>query len=46
MTAFSRYIGIDYSSAETPTASLKSLCVDLAEGNAVAPADVRARIGG
>ena len=25
MTLFSRYIGIDYSGAETPTASLKGL---------------------
>ena len=33
-TDFARYIGIDYSGAETPTASLKGLRVYLAEGNA------------
>ena len=34
MTArFTRYIGIDYSGAQTPTASLKDLRVYLAEGN-------------
>jgi hypothetical protein len=32
MTAFIRYIGIDYSGAETPNASLKALRVYLAEG--------------
>jgi hypothetical protein len=32
--AFARYIGIDYSGAETPTASLKGLRVYLAEGDA------------
>ena len=32
MSAFARYIGIDYSGAETPTASLKGLRVYLAEG--------------
>ena len=32
MPAYSRYIGIDYSGAETPTASLKGLRVYLAEG--------------
>nr|WP_295740341.1 hypothetical protein [uncultured Acidocella sp.] len=32
--AFSRYIGIDYSGAETPNASLKGLRVYLAEGDA------------
>jgi hypothetical protein len=32
MLAFARYIGIDYSGAETPTASLKGLRVYLAEG--------------
>ena len=31
--AFARYIGIDYSGAETPTASLKGLRVYLAQGN-------------
>lgn len=31
--AFSRYVGIDYSGAETPTSSLKGLRVYLAEGN-------------
>lgn len=39
MTAFARTIGIDYSGAETPTASLKGLRVYLAEGDA-APAEV------
>lgn len=34
--AFSRYIGIDYSGAETPTASLKGLCVYVAQDNAPA----------
>ena len=34
MTAFSRIIGIDYSGAQTPTASLKGLRVYLAEGDA------------
>ena len=34
MTArFTRYIGIDYSGAQTPTASLKDLRVYLAESN-------------
>lgn len=32
MTSFARYIGIDYSGAQTPTASLKGLRVYLAEG--------------
>ena len=32
--AFNCYIGIDYSGAETPTASLKGLRVYLAEGDA------------
>ncbi len=31
---FSRYIGIDYSGAETPTSGLKGLRVFLAEGDA------------
>ncbi len=31
---FSRYIGIDYSGAQTPTASLKGLRVYWAEGEA------------
>ena len=31
---FPRYIGIDYSGAQTPTASLKGLRVYLAEGDA------------
>lgn len=35
MAAFDRYIGIDYSGAKTPTASLKGLCVYLAEGAAL-----------
>jgi hypothetical protein len=34
MTAFTRHIGIDYSGAETPTASLKGLRVYLAERGA------------
>lgn len=34
MTAFARHVGIDYSGAETPTASLKGLRVYLAEGDA------------
>jgi hypothetical protein len=34
MTAFSRYIGIDYSGAQTPTASLKGLRVYMAEADA------------
>ena len=33
MPVFSRYIGIDYSGAQTPTASLKALRVYLAEGD-------------
>ena len=33
MSAFARYIGIDYSGAETPMASLKGLRVYMAEGN-------------
>jgi hypothetical protein len=39
MTAFARYIGIDYSGAQTPTAGLKGLPVYLAEG-AAPPAEV------
>jgi len=35
MPAFARHIGIDYSGAETPTASLKGLRVYLAEGDAL-----------
>jgi hypothetical protein len=34
MPRFTRYIGIDYSGAETPIASLKGLRVYLANGNA------------
>lgn len=34
MSGFSRYVGIDYSGAQTPTASLKGLRVYLAEGDA------------
>jgi hypothetical protein len=34
MQSFTRYIGIDYSGAKTPTASLKGLRVYLAEGGA------------
>ena len=33
MSAFARYIGIDYSGAQTPRASLKGLRVYMAEGN-------------
>ena len=39
MPAFARYIGIDYSGAQTPRDSLKGLRVYLAEGDAV-PAEV------
>jgi hypothetical protein len=39
MPAFARYVGIDYSGAETPTASLKGLRVYLADVNAL-PAEV------
>lgn len=39
MTAFTRYLGIDYSGARTPSASLKGLRVYLAEGDAP-PAEV------
>ena len=39
MPAFVRTIGIDYSGAETPTASLKGLRVYMAEGDA-SPAEV------
>ena len=35
MSAFARHIGIDYSGAQTPTASLKGLRVYLAEGSAI-----------
>jgi hypothetical protein len=34
LTAFARYIGIDYSGAQTPSASLKGLRVYLAEAGA------------
>src|SRR5579863_3124258 len=34
LSAFARYIGIDYSGAETPTAALKGLRVYLAQGDA------------
>jgi hypothetical protein len=40
MPAFARHIGIDYSGAETPTASLKGLRVYLAKGGAP-PAEVQ-----
>ena len=33
MSAFARYIGIDYSGAQTPMDSLKGLRVYMAEGN-------------
>lgn len=36
MSAFSRYIGIDYSGAETPEASLKGLRVHCAVGESTA----------
>jgi hypothetical protein len=39
MPFFARYIGIDYSSAETPNASLKGLRVYLAEGD-IPPVEV------
>ena len=39
MPAFVRTIGIDYSGAETPTASLKGLRIYMAEGDA-SPAEV------
>jgi hypothetical protein len=39
MSAFARYIGIDYSGAETPTASLRGLRVYMAEGD-TPPAEV------
>jgi len=35
MPAFERYIGVDYSGAQTPTASLKGLRVYVAEGEAM-----------
>jgi hypothetical protein len=40
MSAFSRYLGIDYSGARTPTSSLPGLRVYAAEGTAL-PAEVR-----
>jgi len=40
MPKFKRYIGIDYSGAQTPTASLKGLRVYLADGNA-SPVEVQ-----
>jgi hypothetical protein len=40
MTAFSRYVGIDYSGAKTPRASSKGLRVYMAEGDA-APIEVQ-----
>jgi hypothetical protein len=39
-TTFKRYIGIDYSGAQTPTASLKGLRVYLSEGSAP-PAEIQ-----
>jgi hypothetical protein len=39
MSIFARYIGIDYSGAETPNANLKGLRVYLAEGD-MAPVEV------
>ena len=43
MPSFARFIGIDYSGAETPTASLKGLRVYLAEGDAAPGRSVRRR---
>jgi hypothetical protein len=40
MTIFQRYIGIDYSGAEVPTASLTGLRIYLSEGNS-APEEVQ-----
>jgi hypothetical protein len=40
MTIFQRYIGIDYSGAETPSSSLTGLRIYLAEGNS-APVEVQ-----
>jgi hypothetical protein len=34
LTSFARYVGIDYSGAQTPTASLKGLRVYVAEADA------------
>ena len=49
MPAFARYIGIDYSGAETPTASLKGLRVYLADADPppveVLPPPARANTG-
>jgi hypothetical protein len=42
MPALASYIGIDYSGAETPTASLKGLCVYLATSD-VPPVEVPPR---
>ncbi len=39
MPKFKRYIGVDYSGAQPPTASVKGLRVYLAEGDA-APVEV------
>jgi len=36
MPSFDRYIGVDYSGAETPSASLKGLRVYMASDNALA----------
>jgi hypothetical protein len=40
MPLFSRYIGIDYSGAQTPNASLKALRIYLAEGD-IPPVEVQ-----
>jgi hypothetical protein len=40
MARFSRYLGIDYSGAETPTSSLKGLRVFAADGASTPPAEV------
>jgi hypothetical protein len=39
MSAFKRYVGIDYSGAETPTASLRGLRIYMAEGD-TPPAEI------
>jgi hypothetical protein len=38
MPSFARYIGIDYSGAQTPNASLKGLCIYVTKGD-TAPAE-------
>lgn len=41
MTSFARYVGIDYSGAETPSSSLKGLRVYLAEGASAPRANMK-----